>query len=135
MLGISSLFAIRFIFSMGLSSGVLPFHCTMPLMSYSGSAFLCDMAMMGLLLGIYRRKDICPAELVQKETLRYETIGLLSELKRYFLVEDDEEKDLELEFEIDKDYALQKSDRELVEMALDILKQSDEVEYVEVKFK
>ena len=93
------------------------------------------MAMMGLLLGIYRRKDICPAELVQKETSRYETKSVLSELKRYFLVEDDEEKDLELEFEIDKDYALQKSDRELVEMALDILKQSNEVEYVEVKFK
>ncbi|MBP3886828.1 MAG: FtsW/RodA/SpoVE family cell cycle protein [Cellulosilyticum sp.] len=135
MLGISSLLAIRFIFSMGLSLGVLPFHCTMPLISYSGSAFLCDMAMMGLLLGVYRRKDICPAKLVQKETLCYETISLLSELKRYFLVEDDEEEDFELELKIDKDYALQKSDRELAEMALDILKNSNEVEHVEVKFK
>lgn len=129
MLGISSLLGIRFIFSIGLSLGILPFYCSMPLIGYSGSAFLCDMAMMGLFLGIYRRKDICPSELIKKESIEYKEIDLLSAVKRFFTPEDEDE------VEIDEDDQTPHTERKLVEMALELLQNSNEVEYVEVRFK
>lgn len=53
--------------SIGVNLGLLPtLECQMSFISYGGSSLLIDMATMGLFLGVYRRKDISPSELVRE---------------------------------------------------------------------
>lgn len=57
--GISALFAVQLIWSLGMSLGVLPMTgMNIPLISYGGSQLLFQMAALGLILGVYRRKDM-----------------------------------------------------------------------------
>lgn len=66
-LGLSTYLAIRCLMGLGINLGFLPItSCEVPFISYGGSALICDITMMGFILGIYRRKDICPVELVKE---------------------------------------------------------------------
>lgn len=65
---ISYYFTLQFIFNIGLNLGILPSGSAyLPFISYGGSNLVCDMALMGFFLGVYRRKDIMPVELLKGE--------------------------------------------------------------------
>lgn len=65
---ISCYFTLQFIFNIGLNLGILPSGSAyLPFISYGGSNLICDMALMGFFLGVYRRKDIMPAQLLKGE--------------------------------------------------------------------
>jgi cell division protein FtsW (lipid II flippase) len=56
---IATLFAVQFTSNILMNLGYLPFiNMNLPFVSYGGVSMIFDMAFMGLLLGIYRRKDI-----------------------------------------------------------------------------
>ncbi len=57
--GILSLFFIQFIWSMFMSIGLLPIAgISFPFISYGGSQFILQLAVIGIILSIYRRKDM-----------------------------------------------------------------------------
>ena len=62
--GISILFATQYILGILMNIGISPIGGSLPFISYGGSKLLFDMALMGLFLGIYRRKDIIVYELL-----------------------------------------------------------------------
>ena len=130
-LGLSSYLAIRCLMGIGINVGLLPMtSCQVPFISYGGSALICDITMMGFILGIYRRKDICPVELVKDNSiLENQKPDLLDKFSALFKTEEVGE-DLE---RLTRTYEV--LDREMAEIALKILQESDAVENVEVIFK
>ena len=63
---ISIFFAIQYIMSLLMNIGVMPvMGNSIPFISYGGSRIILDLGMMGFFLGIYRRKDIVPYELLK----------------------------------------------------------------------
>lgn len=57
--GLGSLFAIQFAWSIGMSLGILPISAvSFPLISYGGSGLLAQLAAIGLIYSVYRRKDM-----------------------------------------------------------------------------
>lgn len=63
---ISIYFLIQYTMSLLVNISLAPTTAvSMPFMSYGGSGLVCDLAIMGLFLGIYRRKDIMPNELLK----------------------------------------------------------------------
>ncbi|WP_165971892.1 FtsW/RodA/SpoVE family cell cycle protein [Paenibacillus piri] len=57
--GLSALLMVQFIWSIGMSLGVLPIlgGASLPFVSYGGSHLLVEMAAMGVIFSVYRRKD------------------------------------------------------------------------------
>lgn len=56
---ISAFFAAQFIVNILMNFGYLPCtDCSLPFVSYTGADTIIDMMLMGLMLGIYRRKDL-----------------------------------------------------------------------------
>lgn len=63
---ISIYFLIQYTMSLLVNISLAPTTAvSIPFMSYGGSGLVCDLAIMGLFLGIYRRKDIMPNELLK----------------------------------------------------------------------
>lgn len=57
--GLGALFAVQFFWSIGMSLGILPISgVSFPLISYGGSGLLTQLAAIGLIYSVYRRKDI-----------------------------------------------------------------------------
>ncbi|MFH5187509.1 FtsW/RodA/SpoVE family cell cycle protein [Paenibacillus sp. TAB 01] len=57
--GLAALFAVQFVWSIGMSVGMLPIMgISLPLIGYGGSQLLIHMAALGLMLSVYRRKDM-----------------------------------------------------------------------------
>ncbi|NIK78513.1 cell division protein FtsW (lipid II flippase) [Paenibacillus castaneae] len=57
------LFVIQFIWSVSMVFGLVPFgNLELPFLSYGGTSQIIHFAMVGLLLGIYRRRDMVPIE-------------------------------------------------------------------------
>ncbi|MCM3703892.1 FtsW/RodA/SpoVE family cell cycle protein [Paenibacillus macerans] len=57
--GLGALFAIQFFWSIGMSLGILPISAvSFPLFSYGGSGLLAQLAAIGLIYSVYRRKDM-----------------------------------------------------------------------------
>lgn len=57
--GLAALFAVQFIWSLGMSLGLLPLlGIGVPFISYGGSQIVIQLAALGLILGVYRRKDM-----------------------------------------------------------------------------
>ncbi|WP_282938838.1 FtsW/RodA/SpoVE family cell cycle protein [Paenibacillus sp. RC67] len=58
--GLGSMIAIQFIWNLGMSTGVLPIlgGISLPFLSYGGSHLLAEMAAMGIMFSVYRRKDM-----------------------------------------------------------------------------
>jgi len=57
--GIVSLFAVQFAWSFGMSLGLLPIVAmTVPFLGYGGGGLLAQLAAIGLVYGVYRRKDL-----------------------------------------------------------------------------
>ncbi|WP_068786462.1 FtsW/RodA/SpoVE family cell cycle protein [Paenibacillus phocaensis] len=57
--GLGSLFAVQFAWSVGMSLGILPVSkVQFPLIGYGGSGLLAQMAAIGLIYSVYRRKDM-----------------------------------------------------------------------------
>ncbi|MGZ7445133.1 FtsW/RodA/SpoVE family cell cycle protein [Paenibacillus sp. TH7-28] len=57
--GLGALFAVQFVWSIGMSLGVLPISdVSFPLISYGGSGMLAQLAAIGLIYSVYRRKDM-----------------------------------------------------------------------------
>ncbi|WP_143452479.1 FtsW/RodA/SpoVE family cell cycle protein [Sporanaerobium hydrogeniformans] len=58
-LSISTLFALQFIFNIAMNLGYTPIvGVGLPLVSYGGTALIVDMALLGLFMNVYRRKDL-----------------------------------------------------------------------------
>lgn len=59
--GLSVLLAFQWIYGIGASFNLLPFTTlTMPFIGYGGSSTVIHCAVLGLIMGIYRRKDMIP---------------------------------------------------------------------------
>lgn len=57
--GLGALFAVQFVWSIGMSLGVLPISgMSFPLISYGGSGLLTQLTAIGLIYSVYRRKDM-----------------------------------------------------------------------------
>ncbi|UQZ84349.1 Rod shape-determining protein RodA [Paenibacillus konkukensis] len=58
--GVSGLFIVQYIWSIGMSVGLLPIlgGVTLPFVSYGGTHLIVELAAMGILLSVYRRKDM-----------------------------------------------------------------------------
>lgn len=58
--GLASMLAIQFVWNFGMSMGVLPIlgGISLPFLSYGGSHLLAEMAAMGIMFSVYRRKDM-----------------------------------------------------------------------------
>ncbi|MFE5324065.1 FtsW/RodA/SpoVE family cell cycle protein [Paenibacillus sp. NPDC056579] len=58
--GLAGMFAFQFIWSLGMSVGILPIlgGITTPFVSYGGSHLLAELAAVGIMFSIYRRKDM-----------------------------------------------------------------------------
>jgi cell division protein FtsW (lipid II flippase) len=57
--GTASIFSVQFVWAILMTMGFVPVAGTsLPFISYGGSQFVLQMAAMGLILSIYRRKDI-----------------------------------------------------------------------------
>ncbi|WP_168735918.1 FtsW/RodA/SpoVE family cell cycle protein [Cohnella fermenti] len=60
-LAVGSILAVKLVWTLLMSVGVLPFvGIAMPFVGYSGLQTVCELASIGLLLGVYRRKDMLP---------------------------------------------------------------------------
>ncbi|WP_281888027.1 FtsW/RodA/SpoVE family cell cycle protein [Paenibacillus sp. YYML68] len=56
---LGSLFAVKFMFSIGMSLGLLPLSIiSVPFVSYGGTGMLVQLAAIGLIYSVYRRKDM-----------------------------------------------------------------------------
>ncbi|WP_164985080.1 FtsW/RodA/SpoVE family cell cycle protein [Ammoniphilus sp. CFH 90114] len=67
--GIASLFILCFLYSILMTVGLLPpANVAMPFVSHGGSLFLIHMISVGLILSIYRRKDLHPTRLNNEST-------------------------------------------------------------------
>lgn len=131
--GFSTYFALQFIMSIAFSMGWVSVGMSyMPFISYGGSNLVIDMMMMGLILSIYRYKDIVPYELLNKKIeAKVTTEKKVSLFKDMFMViADEEELDEELE-----EVIAEKPSSLLVKLAMVILRHSSEVEKMDVKFK
>ena len=105
---ISIYFLIQYTQSLLVNISLAPTTAvSIPFMSYGGSGLVCDLAIMGLFLGIYRRKDIMPYELLE---IKEETQS----------VERDKNK---------------KYGNLLLGWALHVLRTSEAIEEVNIKFK
>ncbi|WP_309118887.1 FtsW/RodA/SpoVE family cell cycle protein [Paenibacillus sp.] len=59
--GLGAVLTIQFVWSIGMSLGLLPIiGVTLPLISYGGSALLAQFAAIGIICGVYVRKDMVP---------------------------------------------------------------------------
>ena len=58
----------------------------MGFISYGGSNLVCDMALMGFFLGVYRRKDIMPVQLLKVEEVR--EAGKMALGHKFFIIRD-----------------------------------------------
>lgn len=59
---VTSIFLVQFFWNIFMTIGLMPFMAIgLPFISYSGSQLLIQMIAIGLMLSIYRRKDICGA--------------------------------------------------------------------------
>lgn len=57
--GLGALFAVQFVWSIGMSLGVLPILAvTLPFISYGGSGMLIQLSAIGIIYSVYRRKDM-----------------------------------------------------------------------------
>ncbi|WP_248928556.1 FtsW/RodA/SpoVE family cell cycle protein [Paenibacillus hamazuiensis] len=57
--GFSSIFAVQFVWNIGMSIGVLPISSvSLPFISYGGSGLLIQLAAVGIVYSVYRRKDM-----------------------------------------------------------------------------
>lgn len=57
--GLGALFVIQFLWSLGMSMGLLPLSAVpFPFLSYGGSQLLVQLAAIGLIYSVYRRKDM-----------------------------------------------------------------------------
>ncbi|WP_178075886.1 FtsW/RodA/SpoVE family cell cycle protein [Paenibacillus oralis] len=57
--GLGALFAVQFAWSIGMSLGILPISAvSFPFISYGGSGLLAQLAAIGLIYSVYRRKDM-----------------------------------------------------------------------------
>lgn len=62
--GICAAFAFQISANILVSIGMFPIaSVNLPFISYGGAALVCNMALVGLLLGLYRRKDILPDDM------------------------------------------------------------------------
>jgi cell division protein FtsW (lipid II flippase) len=58
-IGICCVFSLQVITNILMNLGYLPIAgISLPFISYGGTNLVCNMALMGMLVGIYRRKDI-----------------------------------------------------------------------------
>lgn len=70
---ISLFFTIQYVVSLLMNVALIPMTAvSIPFISYGGGRVTCDLALMGFFLGIYRRKDIVPCELLKEEIVRTE---------------------------------------------------------------
>ncbi|MGL5674932.1 MAG: FtsW/RodA/SpoVE family cell cycle protein [Cellulosilyticaceae bacterium] len=106
MYSISMFFIIQYTLGILMNIGISPIGGSIPFVSYGGSKLVCDMALMGLFLGIYRRKDINIYELVEGSQATDGQPAQKVKRKKW-----------------------------LLNLAIDILRSSDEIEVVEVRFK
>nr|WP_281367788.1 FtsW/RodA/SpoVE family cell cycle protein [Saccharibacillus deserti] len=61
--GLSILLAGQWVYGIGASLSLLPFtSLLLPFIGYGGSSTIVHCAIIGLILGIYRRKDMLPAK-------------------------------------------------------------------------
>lgn len=98
--GFSAYFALQFMMSIAFSMGWVSVGMSyMPFISYGGSNLVIDMMMMGLILSIYRYKDIVPYELINKNIGIKETakkkVDLLKDM--FTVISDEDELDEVLE--------------------------------------
>lgn len=58
-LSITTLFAIQFVYNIGMNLGLLPLSSiSLPFISYGGTGMLMNLFLMGIFLSVYRKKDI-----------------------------------------------------------------------------
>ncbi|NLK51128.1 MAG: FtsW/RodA/SpoVE family cell cycle protein [Syntrophomonadaceae bacterium] len=58
-IGIISLFSVQFLWNMAMTLGLVPLAAfSLPFISYGGSQLIMQMAAVGLVLSVYRRKDM-----------------------------------------------------------------------------
>ncbi|ADZ83040.1 FtsW/RodA/SpoVE family cell cycle protein [Cellulosilyticum lentocellum] len=132
LISISTLFSVQFILSILSNLGILPSisGTYMPFVSYGGTNLVCNMILIGFFLGIYRRKDINPVQLISEGTAEAKRQGWMQWVNAFFEIEDKEiDKDFKDNFEGEL------SNRALAEAALNFLRGCEEVESVEVVFK
>ncbi|MBP3886826.1 MAG: FtsW/RodA/SpoVE family cell cycle protein [Cellulosilyticum sp.] len=133
----------RFIVSIGSSMGLIPGHSSMPFVSYGSSYLIMDMILMGLFLSIYRRKDICPENLIKMGNFTDDKINRSMytvsdkswQFLRHVLMFDDENEDIEMDDITFDELENQMTQREMIEKTVEFLQESDEVESIQVVFK
>lgn len=132
LISISSLFSVQFILSILLNLGLLPSvsGAYMPFVSYGGSNLVCNMILIGFFLGIYRRKDINPVQLISEGVAEAKMPRWLQQVNVFFEIEDDK-----IDEDFANDFQGELSNRALAEAALNFLKHCEEVESIEVIFK
>ncbi|MMZ65896.1 Lipid II flippase FtsW [compost metagenome] len=60
--GLGAFFSVQFVWSIGMSLGLLPISAvSFPLISYGGSGLMAQLGAIGLIYGVYRRKDMVRA--------------------------------------------------------------------------
>ena len=58
-LSIACIFTVQFVFNMGMNLGYMPImSSSLPFISYGGSRLITNMGLLGLFMGIYRKKDL-----------------------------------------------------------------------------
>ena len=132
LISISTLFSIQFILSILFNLGILPSisGAYMPFVSYGGSNLVCNMILIGFFLGIYRRKDINPVQLISEDAAEAKMPRWLQRVNAFLKIEDDK-----IDEDFEDDFQGELSNRALAEAALNFLKHCEEVESVEVVFK
>lgn len=102
LISISTLFSVQFILSILSNLGILPSisGTYMPFVSYGGTNLVCNMILIGFFLGIYRRKDINPVQLISEGTAEAKRQGWMQWVNAFFEIEDKEiDKDFKDNFE------------------------------------
>ena len=62
-IGLGALFVFKFAYSIGMSLGLLPLTSVMlPFISYGGTGLLVQLAALGIIYSVYRRKDMVRVE-------------------------------------------------------------------------
>ena len=132
LMSMSIWFSIQFILSVLSNLGLLPITtgAYIPFVSYGGSNLVCNMMLIGLFLGIYRRKDINPVQLISENSADDRMPKWMQRINAFFEIETHE-----IDEAFAEEFEGELNNRAVAEATLDFLKNCEEVESIEVVFK